>query len=117
MRTARSRPKWALASRTIILNLAMMLVGINELIPVVTQYREVVPIPDAWVKRALFLVAVGNILLRRMTRDPVAFRRRRAKRVSGADAAGAPAAGWDGDPDQAPEDEEAGAGDDESDRR
>lgn len=107
MRNANRRPKWALTSRTIILNVALLLVGVNELIPVVTEYREVVPIPDEWVKRALFLVAVGNILLRRVTSGPVTFRRRRVQRTNkAADATGAPADGWDGDPEWPGEDGE-----------
>lgn len=106
MRNVNRRPKWALTSKTIILNMAVLLVGVNELIPVVTEYREVVPIPDSWVKRALFLVAVGNILMRRLTSDPVAFRRRRVQRALGSDHKGAPADGWDADPDQVQDDEE-----------
>lgn len=99
MRNVTRRTRWALTSRTVLFNLAVLLVGINELIPVVTQYQEVVPIPDAWIKRALFAVAVGNVLLRRVSKDPVTFRRRRVQRIGRVQGAhGAPGAGWDGDP-------------------
>jgi hypothetical protein len=102
----RSRPKWALFSRTILLNLALLLVSVNELIPVVTAYREVVPIPDVWLKRALFAGALANIILRRLSSGPVAFRLRRVQRIDKpADARSAPVTGWDGDPGWAGDDE------------
>ena len=71
-------PKPALSSRTILLNAGLLLITLNEALPLLTEYQSVLAISDTGYKRIVFGVAVANIVLRRLTAQPVVFRPGRA---------------------------------------
>lgn len=113
-------PKWAVRSWTIIANALIALpIILNELIPVLTQYRAVVHLSEHDWQRILLGVAVLNILMRRRTQTPVRFRKSRTRPVAQwewdapperpwtfaqREPTPPPPEGWDGDPDQTPHD-------------
>jgi hypothetical protein len=68
-------PKWILRSWTVLLNLAVVLpLLVNEMIPVLTQYREVLSLTDQQWKGVLLAAAILNIWIRVFrTRTPISL--------------------------------------------